>query len=65
MNSYLQQYVRHTSLRIDGLKFNESVLLRKVKKFINEDLKSDVIDAEYYHIHTIAKLLQDDGKTFK
>ena len=50
-NDDLEQYGRRTSLRIDGLEFNEGESVSqcedKVKSYLKEDLKLDVIDGEF------------------
>ena len=63
-NDDLEQYGRRTSLRIDGLEFNEDETVsqceEKVKKFIKDDLKLNVTDDEFDRIHRIGKALIND-----
>ena len=59
-NDDLEQYGRRTSLRIDGLEFNEGESVSqcedKVKRYLKEDLKLDVIDGEFGRFMEILQL---------
>ena len=64
-NDDLEQYGRRTSLRIDGLEFNEGESVSqcedKVKSYLKEYLKLDVIDGEFDRIHRIGKVMKVEG----